>query len=122
MGRSGHVLHTNVVLYHLAGKLAAPLPLRPLFISIVTEIELLSFKLLTDSERNQISAFLASVTVINLDGAIKDETIRLRLSVLRLPDAVVATTASVYDAELWTHDARLLKAPGIVALAPALKA
>lgn len=116
-----HVVDTNVALYHLGGRLAGPLPTGPLLVSIVTEIELLAFKALTPSERNTIHLFLGGVTVINLDGTIKEETIRMRLTGLRLPDAVVAATASVCGAELLTHDARLLKAPGIVARAPALK-
>lgn len=116
-----HAIDTNVALYHLSGKLANPLPSGPLIVSIVTEIELLAFKPLTPTDRVQITTFLSGTTVIDLDQAVKDESIRMRLSGLRLPDAVVAATAAVYGAELLTHDARLLKAPGIVAWAPPLK-
>jgi len=116
-----HVLDTNVALYHLSGKLADPLPSGPLLVSIVTEIELLAFKSLTASERSAINALLSGMTIIDLDCSIKGEAIRMRLSGLRLPDAVVAATALIHGAELLTHDAKLLQAPGIVAWAPALK-
>ena len=89
--------------------------------SIVTEIELLAFKPLTPSERAQIETFLGGVTVIDLDRSIRDETIAMRLTGLRLPDAVVAATAVVHGVELLTHDARLLRTPGLVAWAPALR-
>lgn len=115
-----HALDTNVALYHLSGKLAGPLPSGPLLVSIVTEIELLAFKPLTTAERNAITVFLAGVTIIDLDQTIKAETIWMRLTGLRLPDAVVAATASVYGAELLTHDARLLRTPGLVASSPPL--
>ncbi len=75
-----HALDTNVVLYHLAGKLAVPLPSGPLLVSIVTEIELLPFKPLTSSERNRITSFLSGVRGIDLDQMVKVETVNMRLT------------------------------------------
>lgn len=116
-----HALDTNVVLYHLKGQLAEPLPSGNLIVSIVTEIELLAFGELTPEQQTTIMTFLSGVTVVDLSQAIKSDAIWMRLAGLRLPDAVIAATAAVHGAVLLTHDARLLKAPGIVAQAPALK-
>ena len=40
------VLDTNAVLYFLAGRLAEPLPQANFYVSVITEIELLSYPLL----------------------------------------------------------------------------
>lgn len=116
-----HALDTNVVLYHLSGRLLHPLPAGPLYVSVATEIELLAYKPLTSQERTQITAFLSGVTVVDLDRTIAADAIRMRLTGLRIPDAVVAATALACSAELLTHDARLLKTPGLVASSPTLR-
>lgn len=120
MGLS-YVLDTNVVLYHLSGRLRDPLPGGTLFISIVTEIELFAYKSLSQAERETIESFLSEVKVVDLGRSLKEETIRIRLTGVRLPDAVVAATAVIYRSELLTHDSRLLSVPGLTARAPALK-
>ncbi len=40
------VLDTNAVLYFLGGRLAEPLPQANFYVSVITEIELLSYPLL----------------------------------------------------------------------------
>jgi len=48
------VLDTNAVLYLLGGKLAEALPAARYFVSVITEIELLSYPLLDAEEESQI--------------------------------------------------------------------
>ncbi|AIE86720.1 PilT protein domain protein [Fimbriimonas ginsengisoli Gsoil 348] len=116
-----YVLDTNVVLYHLSGRLKDPLPSGVLMVSIITEIELLAFKSLTSKDAQQISAFISGVTVAPLIDALKQPVIDMRLAGLRIPDAIVAATAIANGAELWTHDAQLLKMTTFAAVAPPLK-
>lgn len=91
-----YVLDTNVVLYFFDDKLAAPLPSSELYVSIVTEIELLSFKKLSAATERRIREFLAEVSVIGVDELVKEKAISLRRAHgLKLPDAIVAASAAV---------------------------
>ncbi|MGD1702809.1 PIN domain-containing protein [Dapis sp. BLCC M229] len=77
--------------------------------SIITEIELLSYPSLTPVEEVQIRNFLAQITIVGIESQIKDLAIALRKSYrLKLPDAIVAATAQLLNAKLFTNDARLI--------------
>ena len=107
------VLDTNVVLYHLGGRLQEDLPLVPIIISGITEIELLSYPGLSSAETLSIGNFLARTNLIDLTTEIKREAIAIRRSSkLKLPDAVIAATALSLQATLWTADALLAKTLG----------
>jgi predicted nucleic acid-binding protein len=85
-------------------------PLSDLFVSEITEIELLSFPAITDDEISNINRFLADVTIILLIPEIKKKTIEFRrASNCKLPDSVIAASAIVLDAALVTFDKELLK-------------
>ena len=89
---------------------------------MITEIELLGFAGLDPASDKAVREFLNLGRCINLDNRIKEEAIRLRQTTkLRLPDAIIAATAVVANAELLTHDAQLLNFLGSTAAAPALK-
>ncbi len=65
-------------------------------ISQISRIELLSFAALTVEEEARINIVLSAMKVILLDDRIERETIALRPRVrLKLPDAIIAATASV---------------------------
>jgi predicted nucleic acid-binding protein len=109
-----YVLDTNVILYHLAGRLVAPLPAGAVHVSVVTEIELLSYPNLTPSEEAAINAYLATTTIVDLLPSIKPEAIRLRkVHKLKLPDAIVAATALILQATLITNDSQLKSLSGL---------
>jgi len=62
--------------------------------------------------KRSIYDFLGRVNVIELTADVKREAIALRKAHrFRLPDAIVAATAIVLQAELWTNDAALAKDP-----------
>lgn len=116
------VLDSNVLLYHVNGALAGPLPKGEYFVSVITRIEALSFPGLSASEGKAIRDFLDETTVLGIDEDIEAETIRLRRSTrLRMADAIIAATAIVAGAELLPHDANLLKVPGVKSSSPPLK-
>ncbi len=71
------VLDTNVVLYHLGNRLQQPLKKKRYAISIITEIELLSYPNIRANEINVIQNFIAQTTVIELRNSIKTETAKL---------------------------------------------
>lgn len=117
------LLDTNVALYLLGGRLAAPLPQGEYGVSVITEMELLAWPSLTSVEEEKVRAFLASVELCELTAAIRDHAVRLRREQrLKLPDAIVCATALEHGVELWTNDASLADIEGLrcqtVALAP----
>lgn len=108
------VLDTNAILYLLGGKLAQALPVGEYFISVISEMELLSYPVLDESEQSKIRNFLSAVTVVDLTEEVKTVAIGLRRQhLLKLPDAIVAATALSLGAQLVTNDAKLLRVPGL---------
>lgn len=99
------LLDTNVVLYYLGGKLSRYLPKDDYYVSVITEIELLSYPKLKKKDEQQIKNFLAELTIVDLKPEIKELTIELRREFsLKLPDAIIAATALVLKAELLSND------------------
>ncbi len=101
------LLDSNIVLYLLNGDrtLADFLQEKRLHISIITEIELLSFSEITREEQKQIKQFVAECKIININPAIKTETIGFRKKFkLKLPDCIIAATSLYLDIPLITAD------------------
>jgi predicted nucleic acid-binding protein len=79
-------------------------------VSIITEIELLSYPNLTLSDEQQIQHFLTQLQILNLTESIKKTAIDLRKqNRLKLPDAIIAATALDLDAILLTNDLKLFQ-------------
>lgn len=78
---------------------------RNLFVSVISEIEILSFPNLTDSDKALIKNFLSECYIVDIEPAIKDITIDIRAKFkTKLPDAVIAATALYFDLPLFTMD------------------
>ena len=108
------VLDTNAILYLLGGKLAQALPPGQYLISVISEMELLSYPSLNESEQLRLQGFLSELTVVDITEEVKELAIRLRKQhLLKLPDAIVAATALAFGATLITNDAKLLRVPGL---------
>jgi len=116
------IIDTNVALYFLGGQLAEPLPEGEYAISVITEMELLSYpELDTESERN-VRAFISRIERIGLSDEIIHSTIDLRRRYgLKLPDAIIASTAYVSAARLLTNDTKLLRVKEITCQQARLK-
>jgi predicted nucleic acid-binding protein len=116
------VADTNVVIYLLSGRLVNPVSGPDVFVSVGTEIVLLSFPSLTSGAESQIRRFLTLAQTFPISEEIKVEAIRLkRTTSLKLADAVIAATAIVSNAQLLTHDRKLHGIPGLTASAPPLR-
>lgn len=113
MNGNRFVLDTNAVLYLLGGKIiSTDIPDGEFFVSIITELELLSYPLLSNSEEQTVKKFLNEITVIELSKELKEESISLRKKYsLKLPDSIIAATALILNASLITRDKRLTKVP-----------
>lgn len=102
-------------LYLLGGRLASPLPPGDYGVSVITQMELLSWPSLTKEEAKRVNAFLSTLTFCDLTPAIRVRAVCLRREErLKLPDAIVCATALEHGVELWTNDVRLVKVSGLV--------
>ena len=78
---------------------------RSLFISIISEIEVLSFPNITPKDKSLLKDFLFECYIIDIESAIKDITIEIRSKYkVKLPDTIIAATAMYFDMPLFTMD------------------
>jgi predicted nucleic acid-binding protein len=104
------LLDTNTVLYVLSGDktLASLLNNKELYLSIISELELLSFKKLSPKETKVITSFLEELIIVNITPEIKKITISLRKSSnLKLPDSIIAATSVALKIPLVTSDKQI---------------
>lgn len=74
-------------------------------ISAITEIELLCWKTDNDKDLELLINFIADAYVIELEQTIKFKTAEIRkIHRIKLPDAIIAATALVYDLILITRN------------------
>lgn len=73
-------------------------------------------------EEGDIRAFLSKIETIGLRFDVTEAAIAFRRQHrMKIPDAIIAASASVSNAVLLTNDATLLKLPGIRAMALKLR-
>lgn len=107
IGASELFVDTNVLIYYLDGDqtLAELFQGKDLYMSIITEMELLSYPTLTPADRSLIESLIANCFVINIVPQVKQFAIEYRSKFrLKLPDAVVAATAQFLDIPFLTAD------------------
>jgi predicted nucleic acid-binding protein len=100
-------LDTNIIVYFLEGDdtLASFLHGRTIYISFITQLELLSHGRITTDEEEKIEQFLSNCIVTDINPVIKKEAIRLRKRYrLKLPDSIVMATSLYHDLPLVTSD------------------
>lgn len=116
------LLDTNTIIYLINDRLAMPLPAGRYGVSVITEIELLSFPDLKVDEEQRIRAFLAVADRVAVSEPIRDQAIALRrLHRLKIPDAIIAATAMVGNAVLFSNDGKLASIPNLQLRAIPLK-
>jgi predicted nucleic acid-binding protein len=109
-----YLLDTNAIIYLVNGRLASPLPEGKYSISIITEIELLSFSGLSDEEEQRIRDFLHLLDRVPLSDTVRDQAIRLRRrNRMKLPDAIIAASALTQQAILLTNDQSFASIDGL---------
>jgi predicted nucleic acid-binding protein len=74
-------------------------------ISAITEVELLCWKTVSEKDLQVLNDFIKDATVIELEQAIKIKTAEIRKAhKIKLPDAIIAATAIVYNLTLLTRN------------------
>lgn len=112
MSGNKFVLDTNAVLYILNGDetLIDFLFEKELYLSIISEMELFSYKNLIDDDRTKINDFLQEFIIVNIDDKIKATTIEVKkTSGMKLPDSIIAATAISLKLPLITSDGAFKK-------------
>ena len=107
MSGNSLLIDTNIALYLLNGDttIAELLDGRDVYISFITELELLGFHDITKEERSIIEDFLSNCIIIDLNQSIKEITIDLKQSYkLKLPDAIIAATSQYMNLPLISAD------------------
>lgn len=116
------VLDTNIVIYLQKGLLGEALPTGQYAISIITEMELLSFPGLNPSQKEWLDRFIADMNVIGIEHEVKRRAIEIRRDYrMRLPDAIIAASAIATDALLFTNDQRMTGIPNLQVRALSLR-
>lgn len=106
------LIDTNIAIYLLDGdrSLAEILHHKTIYISFITQLELLSYAGITASEESVIHSMLDSCKIMDINDAIKKEVIRLRRNnAIKLPDCIVAASSIYLDIPLMTADRGFLK-------------
>lgn len=107
---------TNIFLYLLDGEktVADVLSGNQIYISFITELELLSFHKLNSSDEIRIKQLIKDVTIIDINNDIKQNAIEIRQEYqLKLPDAIILASAKFLDIALFTADKQLNKVKNI---------
>ena len=101
-----YMADTNALIYLLSGDSCMKSYLASYIgLSVISEIELLSFPEITSFEEQQIRSFIKDCTVLFLTENVKNKTIALRRSYkVKLPDAIIAATAIENNLQLITAD------------------
>ena len=107
MNGNKYLVDTNAILYILNGDITLTEFLfeKELYISVITEMELLSFKDITHAERLAIDSFLNDLVMLNIDQRTKLNAISVKkASNMKLPDSIIAGTAIALKLPLVTSD------------------
>lgn len=101
------LIDTNILLYFLKGvdNVKPFFDNHIIYFSFITELEVLSFSDLVESQRYAIKKYLSRHNIVGYSNEIRDLTIKIRIDRnLKLPDAIIAATALHYDLFIITAD------------------
>ena len=111
MSGTNLVLDTNIIIYYFRGdKFTRDLILNnDIAISVITEIELLSFHNNSEEDIADIKRLLSTFTIIPITSFVKDKTIDYRRKYrLKTPDAIIVATSNYLGYPLVTADRQLM--------------
>jgi predicted nucleic acid-binding protein len=101
------LVDTNILLYLLSGNdtIEQILQGKTIYISFITELELLGFRNISEKEEKQIHNLLNDCSIISMNNRLKEKYIDIRKTHnLKLADSIIAATAIAFDLPLITAD------------------
>jgi hypothetical protein len=107
-----YLIDTNVIIDYLSGKYETSVLdwldvqfEQGVHISVINRIEALAFYFTDAEEHRLMHEFIAGATVLPLNDSVADKTIQVRLAnKVKLPDAIIASTALVFNMTLLTRN------------------
>lgn len=107
MNGNNLLVDTNILIY-LLDKESGVLPVlenKSIYISFISELELLSYRNYTSQELKVLHALLNDCIIIDINNEIKTLSVHYRIkNKLKLPDAIIAATAQHLGIPLLTAD------------------
>lgn len=103
---------SNIILYLLGGDktIAELLDKKQIYLSFITQLELLSFSKNTKKDLKIIQELIDQCVIIDINDEIKDMVIDLKRKYrLKLPDGIIIATAIYLDLPLITADKEFKK-------------
>lgn len=100
-------IDTNIVVYLLNGDdtLSSFLQGRTVYVSFITQLELLGYNGLTVQEERDIEEFLSHCIIVDINPGIKREVIRIRKNYkVKLPDSIIMASTLYLDLPVLTAD------------------
>ena len=91
MNGNSVLIDTNIALYLLSGDevLSDLLHNRKLYVSFVTQLELLGYQDITEQELREVRYFLEECIIIDINNQIKEEVVKIKQSrKIKLPDSI----------------------------------
>lgn len=105
-------LDTNIILYFLGNDpdVVKALEESEVVVSFISELELLSYPKISETEEAQIRGFLDSTQLVDINQEIKEISIDLKRKYkLKLPDAIIAASSYYFNLPLFTADSDFSK-------------
>ena len=116
MNGNNILVDTNLIILGIGGNqhVREILEGNTLFISVITEIELLSIPFTNSNDERLLRDFIANCFVLDLDSEIKKSAVSVRKkSKIKLPDAIIAATSIAKKLPLFTADKGFNKIQGL---------
>ena len=113
MSGNSILIDTNIALYVLSGDqdLSGLLLDKKLYVSFVTQLELLGYTEISEKEKEKVQAFLDDCVVIDINARIKEEVIKIRKSKkIKLPDSIILATSKYLNIPVMSSDKEFTKA------------
>ena len=107
MNGNSVLLDTNIILYLLEGdKILSDLLFnKKLYISFISQLELLGYVDITPRDQIKIQNFFNDCIIIDINNQIKQEVIKIKqLSKIKLPDSIILATSIYLNIPLITAD------------------
>ena len=107
MSGIGYLLDTNIILYLPRGDkdIAGLLKQKDLYISFITEMELLSFPKLSENEKKNIESLLTDVFILEFNSEIKKTASNIPSKYsLNLPDSIIIASSLFLNLPLISAD------------------
>ncbi len=122
-----YLLDSNIIIYLINGTLNTgnsavilEAARQPAQVSVISKMEILGWNPPTKKEADEYRDFIDDSIVLDLSNVVVEKTIEIRKSVrIKLPDAIIAATAIVYDFTLLTRNVSdFLNVQGLIVIDP----